>query len=211
MPLLVDVRKLTVISELISDGATNVATSLEGLTGVETGVEIQSLGFIDPADLPAEMGDDETYVASVELTEPPYGVFVLTFSQATAGRLVELVSGNPVEGDLSEFQQSALQETANICTSGFIDGLANTLETTIDMGTPELTTGGRDDVRERLSHVHGEAVAIVLDSVVTTPELEGEVQLHAYLVPSPGSFVNLVDCLDVESLGSTVPGEATGG
>lgn len=205
MPLLVDVRQLTVINELIDEGANNVATSFTELSDTETEVEIQSLTFVDPVDLPNEIGDEETYVASIQLTEPPYGVFILTFTRETAESVATLVSGVPVTGELTTFQQSALQETCNIVTSGFIDGIANTLNTTIDMGTPQLTQGGGDAVQERLSHVHGEAVAIVLDSVVTAPALETSLELSAYLVPSPGSFVNLIDCLDADEFSTTGP------
>ena len=211
MPLLVDVRQLGVINELIEEGATNVASSFGTLAGVETTIDIKSLAFVDPADLPDEIGADEVYTATIDLTEPPYGSFMLTFSDDTAAAVAELVAGQPVDGALTSLQESALQEMCNICTSGFIDGFANTLETTIDMGTPALEhTGGEEILRKQLSHVRDESIAIVLDSTVCVPERNRQLELHVYLVPAPGAFVNLLDCLDLESFETEAADEVTG-
>lgn len=200
MPLLVDVRQLGVINELIKDGASNVASSFGTLAGVETTIDIKSLAFVDPEDLPDEIGSDEVYAATIDLTEPPYGSFMLTFSDDTAAAVAELVAGQPVEGELTSMQESALQEMCNICTSGFIDGFANTLDTTINMGTPELKhTDGEEILRKQLSHIRGESIAIVLDSTVCVPARNRELELHVYLVPAPGAFVNLLDCIDLDS------------
>jgi chemotaxis protein CheC len=209
MPLLVDVRQLGIINELIRDAAENVATSFGTLAGVDAAIDVRALSFVEPADLPDEIGPSEVYAATIDLTEPPYGSFMLTFSRATADAVAELVVGQPVEGDLSAMQRSALQETCNICTSGFIDGFANTLNTTIDMGTPTLEgTGGQAIVENQLSHVDDEAIAIVLDSTVRVPEEDADLELHVYLVPAPGSFVNLLDSIDFETADRTAPGGA---
>ncbi|MDS0283263.1 hypothetical protein [Haloarcula onubensis] len=71
MPLLVDVRKLTVINQLIKDGSESVACSLSTLAGVDASVEIKSLSFVDPSDMPAEIGTRTTYSARIRLSEPP--------------------------------------------------------------------------------------------------------------------------------------------
>jgi chemotaxis protein CheC len=199
MPLLVDIRQLSVINAFVRRGATNVADAIQQLTGTPMQIDIRSLCFIDPADLPAQVGDDQTYVGTVQLTEPPYGVFMLTFSADTARDVAALLSNEPVTGSLSALHRSSLQELCNICTSEFIDGLANALETTIDMGAPELTKRHDGQIRDQVSHIEGEAVAIVLNSVVTVPERDRTLDLYAYLIPSPGSLVNLLDAIDAEN------------
>ncbi len=199
MPLLIDVQKLSVINELIDEGSSTVASSFSTIVGAKTTVDIKSLAFADPGDLPDEMGDDETYVASIQLTEPPYGVFMLTFSRETAHEVATLVSGEPVSGELTPLQESALQEMCNICTSGFIDGMANTLNTTIDMDSPSLSQDGKEGVRSQLTHVRQEAVAIFLDSVISVPARDTSLEIHIYLVPAPGSFVNLLDTIDIDA------------
>jgi len=197
MPLLIDVRKLSLITELIEDGAEEVATSLGTLAGVDATVEIKSLSFVQPDDIVSELGTGEIYSARVRLTEPPYGVFLMSFSPATAAEIAGLMTGSEVDGEFTQLHQSAIQEMCNILTSGFIDGTANTLETTIDIGTPTVE---RADVRqiadEALSHVRRDSLTIVLDSLVDIKETDVAFSLHIFLIPDPGSFVHLIDQLD---------------
>ena len=201
MPILVDVRKLTIIGKLIQHGADNVASSLSTMAGIDADVQIKSLSFVDPGDIHREMGDGEMYHANIRLTEPPYGVFLMTFDDHTAAEIAGHMTAEPVEGDLSRMQESALQEICNILTSGFIDGIANTLETTIDMQTPDLERADTREIAETtLSHIHNDSLSIVLDSVVDLAESDTEFQLHIFLIPDPGSFVNILDTLDVDEI-----------
>ncbi|MBV0922850.1 chemotaxis protein CheC [Halomicroarcula limicola] len=197
MPLLIDVRKLTLITELIQDGAEEVAGSLGALAGVDAAVEIKSISFVQPDDIATEMGGGEIYGARIRLTEPPYGVFLMTFSTATAAEIARLMTGTEVDGEFTQLQASALQEMCNILTSGFIDGIANTLETTIDMGTPTVERAQATAVADAaFSHVRRDSLTIVLDSLVDIEETDVAFSLRIFLVPDPGSFVHLIDQLD---------------
>jgi chemotaxis protein CheC len=198
MPLLVDIRKLQVINQLIKAGAENAASSLGALAGVESTVEIKSLAFVEPPDIAAEIGTDPIYSASIQLNEPPYGVFLLTFYEETATEMAELLTGTTVEGTFNQIQESALQEVCNILTSGFIDGIANTLGTTIDMGTPTLRQAdGEEIAADALSHVQVDSLSIVLDSVVDVTDRDAAFKVRLFLIPDPGSFVNLLDRLEL--------------
>jgi chemotaxis protein CheC len=201
MPILVDIRKLTIIGKLIQHGASNVAESLSTMAGIEADVRIKSLSFVAPSDLSKEMGEGELYHANIRLTEPPYGVFLMTFDDTTANEIAAHMTGQPVEGSLNDMQESALQEICNILTSGFIDGIANTLETTIDMETPSLRREHADQIAEdAVSHIRMDSLSIVLDSVVDLADQDTEFELRIFLVPDPGSFVNIIDKLDVEEI-----------
>jgi chemotaxis protein CheC len=200
MPLLIDIRKLSIINQLIDDGATNVANSLETLADVEANVEVKSIAFLEPQDISKEIGTDELYGVIVELTEPPYGAFLTTFSIQTAKDIARLLTGSEVDGEFNQFQESALSEMANVLTSGFIDGIANTLETTIDIDSPALRRADGVAIGdEALSHVRRDSMSIVLDSLVDIADTDIELQLHIFLIPDPGSFVHLVDNLDVDT------------
>lgn len=197
MPLLIDVRKLTLITRLIEEGAEAVAGSLSSLAGVDAAVDIKSLSFVQPDDIATEMGAGEQYSARVRLTEPPYGVFLMTFSPETAAEIAGLMTGTPVEGEFTQLHESAIQEMCNILTSGFIDGIANTLDATIDMGTPTVEQATPSAITdEALSHVRRDSLTIVLDSVVDVVDSDVAFSLRIFLVPDPGSFVHLIDQLD---------------
>ena len=124
-----------------------------------------------------------------------------TFSNDTAAIVAELVAGSPVEGDLTSLQQSALQEICNILTSGFIDGIANTLETTIDVETPQLERADTEAIAEQTrSHNPMDSLSIVLDSVVDLADDDTEFELRLFLIPDPGSFVNIIEKLDIDKI-----------
>lgn len=201
MPLLIDIRKLRIINQLMKSGTENVTRSLASLADVESTVDIKSLSFVEPADIAAEIGTDRIYSASIQLREPPYGVFLLTFPQATAEEMATLMTGSPVEDGFNQLQKSAIQEMCNILTSGFIDGIANTLGTTIDMETPDLQYSSGETVAQRtLSHVRKDSLSIVLDSTIDVADEDAEFKVRVFLVPDPGSFVNLLDHLSVEEI-----------
>ncbi|MBV0901202.1 chemotaxis protein CheC [Haloarcula salina] len=199
MPLLIDIRKLTLITRLIQDGAEQVADSLATLAGVDAAVEIKSLSFVQPGDIATEMGGGTIYSARVRLTEPPYGVFLMTFETETAAEIAGLMTGTSVDSEFTQLHESALQEMCNILTSGFIDGIANTLDATIDMGTPTVVEDDAAEIADTaLSHVRRDSLTIVLDSLVDIKESDVAFSLRIFLVPDPGSFVHLIDQLDYD-------------
>lgn len=201
MPLLIDVRKLRIINVLMESGAGNVANSLETLAGLNAEVAVKSLSMVTPTDIPEDLGDDEVFSATISLTEPPYGDFMMTFDQGTAESIAEEMTGTEVDGELTQLQESALQEMCNIFTSGFIDGMANTLGASIEMGTPQLEHGvGRELMADNLSHVRNDSLAVVLDSHVNVTDPGTEFQIRIFLIPDPGSFVNLVDHMDMDDI-----------
>jgi len=200
MPLLIDIRKLTLITRLIQDGAEQVADSLATLAGVDAAVEIKSLSFVQPEDIATEMGGGTIYSARVRLTEPPYGVFLMTFETETAAEIAELMTGSSVEDGFTQLHESALQEMCNILTSGFIDGIANTLNATINMGTPTVVQDDASEIADKaLSHVRRDSLTIVLDSLVDIKESDVAFSLRIFLIPDPGSFVHLIDQLDYDT------------
>lgn len=196
-----DVRKLRIINELITEGATGAAESFSALAGIDTTVDIKNLSFVDPPDLADEIGTTKLYNARICLSEPPYGVFMMTFSSGTAEEIAELMTHKPCDGGMSDFHRSAIQEMCNILTSGFIDGIANTLETTIDMGTPTVDYARGDNIAQKaLTDTQRKTIAIVLDSVISVADSDRDFNIRVFLIPDPGSFVNMMDMLDLESV-----------
>jgi chemotaxis protein CheC len=208
MPLLIDIRKLRIINQLMKSGTENVTEALERLADVESRVDIKSLSFVEPVDIAAEIGTEKLYSASIHLREPPYGVFLLTFPRETGEEMAALMTGTPVAGEFNQLQESALQEMCNILTSGSIDGIANTLGTTIDMETPELRySNGADVAEQTLSHVRKDSLSIVLDSMIDVADEDAAFKVRVFLVPDPGAFVNLIDHLDVEEISDRAESE----
>jgi len=110
------------------------------------------------------MGQGKQYRLQIDVTSPPYGIFLLTFSEDTAEKVAEMMTGQPVEGgEFTDMQFSALKELSNVLTSGFIDGWANALDTTIEIGTPALDRSKGDEIADEVvSHIHEDSLSIVI-------------------------------------------------
>ncbi|XGI83685.1 chemotaxis protein CheC [Halorutilales archaeon Cl-col2-1] len=203
MPLLVDIRKLTVIDSLVKESSRTLADYIESLTGVESEIEVTGLTFIDPGDLKNEIGSQEKFNVVINMDSPPYGLFLLTFTPRTARRVSELMTGEEIEGEgIDGIHRSALQELCNVLTSGFIDGWANALDTSIEISTPEVERSSGNEISNRVvSHVHEDSLSIVIDTVMEFDETEGETEgdfnFEFYMIPDVGSFVYLIDRLDI--------------
>lgn len=197
MPLLVDVRKFVLINELVDESARTVSEQLTSVSGVDSDINITGLSFIDGDDLHRELGTDEQYSAVIDLRSPPYGQVVLTFSETAAARVTEQMTGRPVEGELTDLHESGLRELCNILAGGFIDGWANTFDTTIDVTTPtvEHTTG--DEVARKItSHTLPDSLTFVVDATIELKDGRRPLALNFYMIPDVGSFVRLLDRVD---------------
>jgi Chemotaxis protein CheC, inhibitor of MCP methylation len=144
--LKIDIRKLSVFNKMAKEGGNTVANHMSQMTGMDTQMEITKINFIDIPDIKTHVGHEEQIGIYIEMLEPPHGHVLFLFNSKSAKNLAAGMIGDMGETDpngsgFTEMEKSAIQEIGNIMTSGFIDGWANVLETTIDMSTPNFTFG----------------------------------------------------------------------
>lgn len=194
MPLLVDIRKLTLINDIVDESARTVSEQLTSVSGIDSDIDVTGLSFIDNDDLEREIGSHEQYGATIDLRSPPYGQVVLTFSERAATQVVEQMTGRPVEGEFTELHESSLSELCNILVGGFIDGWANTFDTTIDPGPPrvEYTTG--EEIAEWIT-ADGlpNSMSFVVDVTVEIVARDRPLAFKFYMIPDLGSLVRIID------------------
>jgi chemotaxis protein CheC len=82
-------------------------------------------------------------------------------------------------------------------TSGYIDGWANVLDTTINMGTPTFSYGPSHKTIEQMGGWPDEEIVFVLDSQITTGE--ADVDLTVYTFPQVRDLVKLVQGIDLDT------------
>jgi chemotaxis protein CheC len=135
-------------SRLVDESATAVASHIEGMTGFETSVVESHLDFVPVERVPALL-DDAPYEGAVfECEGPMDSVVAVLFAESEPGTVADaMIPDGHVDPDMA---RSAMAELGNVTASGFLDGWANALDTTIEISTP--------------SHVHDEGRA-VLDTV----------------------------------------------
>jgi len=199
MSLRIDIRKLGVFNRMAKEGGNTVAAHLGQMTGMDTEMEITKINFIDIPDIKAHVGTDEQIGITVEMLERPYGYVLFLFNAADAktlahGMLGEMGGGDDAEG-FTDMERSAIREIGNIMTSGFIDGWANVLDTTIDMSTPTFTYGPGGEMVDELVGDREDELALVFDSQIRAPASDLDVTVYAF--PKLAELVELMQKLDV--------------
>jgi len=199
MSLRVDVRKLGIFNKISKEGSRRVADSLSQMSGMDAEIEVAKINVMHMDDVKTHIGDAEKVGIHVELTEPPYGYVLFLLDPADSKRLAASMvpAGAAAESGFSEMERSAIQEIGNIMTSGYIDGWANVLDTTINMGTPSFTYGPSNQIVEQMGGWPDEEIVFVLDSQITTQETD--VDLTVYTFPEVQALVDLVKKIDIDT------------
>jgi chemotaxis protein CheC len=201
MGLKVDVRKLDLFNQMAKEGSGTVAENLGQLTGLDATVQTSQINFLDIEDVKTHIGDDEGVGIYVELNEPPYGYVLFLLEPADSKQLAGAMMGGmggPSEGDgFSDMERSAMQEIGNIMTSAFIDGWANVLETTIDMGTPNFVFGPADGIVDKMGGWPDSDLVFVVDSRITVDD--GDLGMTVYTFPELADLVALIQNIDLDT------------
>ncbi|MFC7139549.1 chemotaxis protein CheC [Halosimplex aquaticum] len=196
----VDVRKLALFNEMAKEGATTVSAHLNQLSGLNTEIEVSKISFLDMEDVRTHLGDHEQVGIYVELTEAPYGYVLFMLEPAGSKRLAQSMVGDmggddDADGHFTDMERSAMQEIGNIMTSGFIDGWANVLDTTIDMSTPSFIFGQANAIVDEMGGWPDEEIAFVVDSHVVASDADVEVTVYTF--PQLADLVRLIQNIDV--------------
>jgi chemotaxis protein CheC len=197
---MIDIRKLGLFNRMAKEGGNTVADHLSQMTGMETEMEITKINFIDVPDIRTHVGDAEQIGISIELLEPPHGHILFLLEADSAKNLAHGMIGDMGETDPSgtgftDMERSAIQEIGNIMTSGFIDGWANVLETTIDIGTPTFIFGPGSGMVDDLVGGRDADVALMFDSRVHATA--SNVDVKVYTFPRLEELVGLMNEIEV--------------
>ncbi|SFR94384.1 chemotaxis protein CheC [Halomicrobium zhouii] len=200
MSLKIDIRKLGLFNQMAKEGGNTVADHLSQMTGMETEMEITKINFIDVADIKTHVGDQKQIGISIRLLEPPHGHILFLFNGASAKELARGMVGDMGETDpngsgFTDMERSAIQEIGNIMTSAFIDGWANVLQTTIDIGPPNFTFGPGSGMVDELVGGRETDMSLMFDSRVHA--LNSDIDVTVYTFPELEELVSLMQQIDV--------------
>jgi len=192
-------EKLEVFNEMTKHGAEQAAENITTMTGLETDVEVNRMSFVPIDDVPAAVGD-RCYIGTVmEFTGKPSGYLVILFDHPSAEAIVDALVPMETDGNWSEMEQSAVKELGNIMTSGFIDGWANVLESSIDHSPPEFVSDMGSSI---MSPIVGRMArtqehAFLLDSMIRTDD-DGTFHCEILALPDESELREVLQDLLVE-------------
>jgi chemotaxis protein CheC len=201
MGLKVDVRKLDLFNQMAKEGSGTVAENLGQLTGLDATVRTSQINFLDIEDVKTHIGNDDSVGIYVELNEPPYGYVLFMLEPADSKRLAGAMMGGMGEASdgegFTDMERSAIQEIGNIMTSAFIDGWANVLDTTIDMGTPSFVYGPASGIVDEMGGWPESELVFVIDSQITVEA--DDLGMTVYTFPELEALVELIQNIDLDT------------
>ena len=202
MSLKVDVRKLDLFNQMAKEGSTTVADHLSQLAGLDAEIEVSKINFLDLEDVKTHIGGQKQVGIFVELVDPPHGYVLFLMDPAVSKQLVgKMVGGmggeEPADGLFTDMERSAMQEIGNIMTSGYIDGWANVLDTTIDISTPSFIYGPASNIVDEMGGWPDDDIVFVVDSDIVASDTN--VELTAYTFPRLEELVELITEIDLDT------------
>ncbi|UWG48033.1 Chemotaxis protein CheC, inhibitor of MCP methylation [Halanaeroarchaeum sp. HSR-CO] len=190
----VNVRELSTFIRLTAAGAETVATNLEAMTGIETDVAVSHLDFIPVEDVPGVVEADQHVGTVFQFSGAMDGYLAVLFEDQAANTITGALTPNDPD---EAMRQSAIEEIGNITASGFVDGWANALDTTIDHSVPDFVDDMGRAVLESIAVELGmsQEFAYVFDVVLTADE---PMTCRLFAFPEADGFRSLVSSLDAD-------------
>ena len=174
-------ESLSTFSALAKRGSANAADNIGMMTGLETSVEVSRLRFVPLADVPAEVGRDPHAGTVFELQGRPSGYLAILFTEASAANVAEAMLPMEPDEPLGDMAENALCELGNVMTSGFIDGWANVLSTSIDHSPPEFVHDiGASTISPLVAKLsERQDYGFVIDAAIETEEIQARCDVYA--------------------------------
>ncbi|QLG61019.1 chemotaxis protein CheC [Halorarum salinum] len=192
----VPVDKLPAFSRMTRRGAASAAEKVTMMTGTETAVDVSRIRFVPVGDVPSEVGDETLAGTVFELHGEPSGYLAVLFDESSAERVAGSMIPTETDDGIGEMERGALRELGNIVTSGFIDGWANVLGTSIEHTPPQFVHDMGSAVMSPLVSDLGRTQdhAFIIDSTVRTPD--GDVRCDIYALPDQRELAAALDRID---------------
>jgi len=191
--------KLVAFDRMTAKGAEGASDHMTTMTGLETEVDVTKLSFVPVHEAPQQLDDALRHGTVFEL-EGLGGYLVILFDDDSARSIADAMVPMDTGDGFGDMDRSALEEVCNVMTSGFIDGWANVLGTTIDHSPPEFVSdmgsAVLDPVAARLGRTQEHA--FVVDTVICTDE--NEVDCDVYVLPEADALTTHLADLDTDRM-----------
>ena len=196
----IPVNRLSAFEKLATEGAGNAADQIGMMTGLDTDVEVSRLRFVPLKGVPRQVGDDRFVGVVFELTGLPSGYLVVLFDEASAKTVAgSMMPGGGDEDGIGTMTEGAIKELGNIMTSGFIDGWANVLGTSIEHTPPSFVHDMGSSIMSPVVGKLGkqQEYAFVIDSTIEIDGHRGRCDIYA--LPNERELARALSALPAQS------------
>jgi len=174
-------ESLSSFASLAKQGSANAADNIAMMTGLDTSVDVSRLRFVPLADVPAEVGTEPHAGTVFELQGDPSGYLAILFEEESAAAIAGSMLPTEPEEPLGGMAENALCELGNVMTSGFIDGWANVLGTSITHSPPEFVHDiGASTVSPLVAKLsERQDYGFVIDAAIRTEGVQARCDVYA--------------------------------
>ena len=174
-------ESLSTFASLAKRGSANAADNIAMMTGLDTSVDVSRLRFVPLADVPAEVGVEPHAGTVFELQGKPSGYLAILFEESSAATIAEAMLPMEPDEPLGDMAENALCELGNVMTSGFIDGWANVLGTSIAHSPPEFVHDiGSSTISPLVAKLsQRQDYGFVIDAAIRTEGVEARCDVYA--------------------------------
>ncbi|MFW5917169.1 MAG: chemotaxis protein CheC [Halorubrum sp.] len=174
-------ESLSTFASLAKRGSANAADNISMMTGLDTTVDVSRLRFVPLADVPAEVGVEPHAGTVFELQGKPSGYLAILFEEASAATIAASMLPTEPDEPLGGMAENALCELGNVMTSGFIDGWANVLGTSITHSPPEFVHDiGSSTISPLIAKLsRRQDYGFVIDAAIQTEGLQARCDVYA--------------------------------
>jgi len=170
------------------------------MTGLDTDVDVSRLRFVPLEGVPKQVGDDRFVGVVFELKGLPSGYLVVLFDEKSAKTVASsMMPGGSDEDGIGAMTEGAIKELGNIMTSGFIDGWANVLGTSIEHTPPNFVHDMGSAIMSPVIGKLGQRqdYAFVIDSTIEIDGHQGRCDIYA--LPDERELARALSALPTQS------------
>lgn len=136
----VDVQSLETFNQLAHEGARTATESMAQMTGLDVDVSVTTISLVDRETLGEELGRSGEYAGVIfEFEGGLPGRTAVLVDRAQRDAIVEAIY--PGGADSEAMARDGIGEIANVMMSGYLDGWAAYLDTTIEHSPPTYVEG----------------------------------------------------------------------
>ena len=194
----IPVDKLSVFNQMTKEGTRRAAENVSQMTGIETDGEVTQISFAPIEDVPKQV-DSKSYVGTVvEFSGTPSGYLMILFDEESAMNVAEALMPMEPDGEgFTSMHESAIEEMGNIMTSGFVDGWANVLQTSVEHTPPQVVHDMGQAIIDPVAAQVGQQQthAFIIESQMRTDDLDFRCEIHA--LPDDAELKQALEDLDV--------------
>lgn len=197
-----DYRELTelqldALREIGNIGAGNSATALSQLINKRINMTVPQIDILPVDQIVSKIGSEDDMVVAVVLRvfgdAPGNVVFLLTME--SAHRLIKMLTGEDVSGDLNEIQMSALEEVGNILTGAYLNSVVKLTGKTMISSVPAISVDMLLSLMSSI-YIESEQFGEYMMSIDTKfSDGDRDIKGSIFYIPKPGSMEKLIESL----------------